>query len=121
VAFSLLTGYLGLDSFTAAAVNDPEIGRLRDRVEIVGDDSVGKRGARVTVTLADGHSLSHTVYANRGTPENPMSDSDLEAKLRSIAVPRIGVQASNALLARCWDLDATQHAGDVLRPFSHPD
>lgn len=121
VAFALLTGYLGLDSFSPSAVNDPEVARLRDLVTIVGDDNVGKRGARVTVTMTDGTSLSETVVANRGTPDNPLADEELDTKLRSIAVPRIGVQALNELLGRCWNLDESTRAADVLRPFQHPD
>ena len=121
VAFALQTGYLGLDSFSRRRRQRPEVARLRDVVTVIGDDTVGKRGARLTITTHDGAVLEHVVRANRGTPENPLSDEDLEAKLRSIAVPRIGVQGANELLARCWDLDTTPRASDVLRPFSHPD
>jgi 2-methylcitrate dehydratase PrpD len=121
VAYALQTGYLGLDSFSRAAVSDPEVAHLRDLVTVIGDDTVGKRGARLTITTRDGDVLEHVVQANRGTPENPLADEDLNAKLRSIAVPRIGVQGANELLARCWDLDTTPRASDVLRPFSHLD
>jgi 2-methylcitrate dehydratase PrpD len=121
VAFALHAGYLGLDSFSAPAVNDPEVARLRERVAVVGDAEVGKRCARLRITMRDGTVLEHTVNANRGTPDNPLSDDDLNAKLRSIAVPRLGVQGANELLARCWDLDLTPRASDVLRPFQHPD
>jgi hypothetical protein len=61
------------------------------------------------------------VLANRGTPGNPLSDDDLNAKLRSIAVPRLGVHAANELLAECWDWDLVARASDVLRPFRHLD
>ena len=121
VAFALHTGYLGLDSFSALAVDDPEVVRLRDLVTVIPDDTVGKRGARMRITMRDGTTADHVVEANRGTPDNPLSDDDLAAKLRSIAVPRIGVQAVNDLLARCWELDTASLAADVLRPFSHPD
>lgn len=121
VAFALHAGYLGLDSFCAAAVDDAEVARLRGTVTVVADETVGKRGARLTVTLRDGTTLDHLVSANRGTPDNPLSDDDLNAKLRSIAVPRLGVQAANEVLAECWDCDLTPRASDVLRPFRHPD
>jgi 2-methylcitrate dehydratase PrpD len=121
VAFALRAGYLGLDSFSTLAVNDPEVIRLRELVTVVGDDCVGKRGARVRVTMRGGATLEHIVHANRGTPDNPLSDDDLDAKLRSIAVPHIGVQVVNELLARCWEIDSTSRASDVLRPFRRPD
>jgi 2-methylcitrate dehydratase PrpD len=116
VAFALQAGYLGLDSFSAAAVGDPEVARMRDLVTVLGDPEVGKRGARMTIILRDGTTLEHVVHANRGTPDNPLSDDDLDAKLRSIAVPRLGVPDTNELLARCWDLHVTPRASDVLRP-----
>ncbi|CAN5740263.1 MmgE/PrpD family protein [soil metagenome] len=121
VAFALQTGYLGLDSFTTLAVNDPEVARLREVVTVTGDETVGKRGATVTVTMRDGTILEHVVTANRGTPQNPLSDDDLDAKLRSNAVPRLGVKGTNELLAGCWELDILSRACDVLHPFRHPD
>ena len=51
------------------------------------------------MTMRDGTTLEHVVHANRGTPENRLSDDELDAKLRSIAVPQIGVAATNELLA----------------------
>jgi len=120
VAFALQTGYLGLDSFSVAAVNDTEVARLRDMVTVIPDELVGKRGARMTITMRDGTVLEHVVHANRGTPESPMSDDDLDAKLLSIAVPRLGVQGANELLARCWECDLSSRASDVLRVFRHP-
>jgi 2-methylcitrate dehydratase PrpD len=121
VAFALHAGYLGLDSFSANAVNDRDVARLRETVTVLADGSVGKRGARLRITLRDGSTLEHTVLDNRGTPANPLSDDDLNAKLRSIAVPRIGVQGANELLAECWGCEHSQKASDVLRPFRHPD
>jgi 2-methylcitrate dehydratase PrpD len=121
VAFALHAGYLGLDSFCASAVGDQEVARLRVMVRVLPDDTVGKRGAHLRITLRDGSILDHLVRANRGTPENPLSDADLDAKLRSIAVPRLGVHGANELLAECWDCDLAARASDVLRPFRHPD
>jgi 2-methylcitrate dehydratase PrpD len=67
VAFALQAGYLGLDSFSAAAVGDPEVARMRDLVTVLGEPEVGKRGARMTSILRDGTTLEHVVHANRGT------------------------------------------------------
>jgi 2-methylcitrate dehydratase PrpD len=121
VAFALHAGYLGLDSFSANAVTDSDVARLRGMVTVIADESVGKRGAGLRISLRDGTTLDHTVHANRGTPQNPLSDDDLNAKLRSIAVPRMGVQGANELLTGCWGFDESSKASDVLRPFRHPD
>ena len=117
VAVSLHTGHVSLDSFRTTAVEDPEVARLRGAVTVRGDEGVGKRGATIAVTMRNGAMLNHVVHANRGTPENPLSDDELDAKLRSIAVPRLGVAATSELLAYCRDLEGAPNVADLLRPL----
>ena len=106
-----------MDSFSTLAVNDPEVVSAARMVTVVGDDCVGKRGAGVRVTMRGGAILEHIVHANRGTPDNPLSDDDLDAKLRSIAVPRMGVQGANELLTGCWGFEAAPHVAELLTPL----
>ena len=67
--------------------------------------------------MRDGARLENVVHANRGTPENRLSDDELDAKLRSIAVPQFGVAATSELLAACWDLEAAPRVAELLRPL----
>ena len=120
VAYALRAGRLGIDSFEVAAVSDPEVRRLRDRVTVIPDDSVGKRGARMRVTMRDGSTIEHVVEANRGTPQNPMSDDDLDAKLRFTAVPLIGRDAADELAEQCWKADTAERAGGILKALGQP-
>ncbi|MET0700513.1 MAG: MmgE/PrpD family protein, partial [Mycobacterium sp.] len=91
-----------LDDFTDAAAADPEIATLRDLVDVRSDSSIGKRAASVTVELADGTVLVGVVEANKGTPDNPMTDDDLSEKFTDNVAPRLGAGPAAALLAALW-------------------
>jgi len=109
VAAALVFGEAGVDQFTDACVNDPRVLALRRKVEVVRDESFSTIAAAVEITADGGtHRLSQT--AARGSDVNPLSDGDLEQKLRTSAAalnPRHDVQP---LIDAVWSLD---NSGDV--------
>jgi len=50
-----------------------------------GDDSLTIPTAHMTVRLADGRVIEERISAARGTPDNPGTRDDLEAKFRRLA------------------------------------
>lgn len=105
VAAALVTGKAGIDQFTDACVRDPRVLALRKQVEVLRDEAFSTIAAAVEISSADGtiHKLSQP--AARGSDINPMSDADLEAKLRTSAAdwdPRYDVEP---LIAAIWALD----------------
>jgi 2-methylcitrate dehydratase PrpD len=105
VAAALVHGKAGLDQFTDACVNDPRVSEVRGKVEVVRDSAFSTIAAAVEITTADGtvHRLSQS--AARGSDVNPMSDQDLEQKLRTVAAswnPQHDVQP---LIDAVWSLD----------------
>lgn len=117
LAVALHRGQLGLESFGAAAVSDRQIAALRELVTVHPDEGVGKRGAKMTVTLEDGTALESVVVANRGTPDNRLTDDELDAKLLSIAVPVIGIANAHDVLRRCWEVDQAARAAAIIAPL----
>ena len=114
VAAALVTGNAGLDQFTDACVNDAEVQVLRGKVEVERDDSFSTIAAAVEITTADGavHKLSQA--AARGSDANPMSDGDLEGKLRTSAVgwdPRHDVRP---LIDAVWALEQTTDVSALM-------
>lgn len=108
VAAALVTGKAGVEQFAAACVNDPQVGALRGKVEVTRDENLATVAAAVEIVTADGklHKLSQT--AARGSNSNPMTDRDLEDKLRNAAAgwdPRHDVAP---LIAAVWDLDQAE-------------
>lgn len=104
-----------LDHFTDAAAVNPEIAAFRELIDVQSDAAVGKRAASVTVELIDGTVVTHFVEANKGTPDNPMSDGDLSAKFTDNVAPRLGTSTATTLLAALWSTDAVDDFADLVR------
>ena len=83
VASGLARGRLGLAEFLPAAFTEPRIEKLMDKVEYAIDPaSTYPRhySGEVEVTLDDGRKLSNRVAVNRGNPERPLTNAEIEAK-----------------------------------------
>jgi 2-methylcitrate dehydratase PrpD len=85
VAAAIVTGRAGVEQFSDACVNDPAVAALRAKVEVKRDASVVTTAAAVKIATADGKVYELSQRAARGSDANPMSDRDLEDKLRVAA------------------------------------
>jgi 2-methylcitrate dehydratase PrpD len=105
VAAALVTGQAGLDQFTDACVRDPKVLALRSRVEVLRDSAFSTIAAAVEITTADGKTHKLSQQAARGSDVNPMSDSDIEAKLRVAAAGWNSRHDIAPLIDAIWALD----------------
>ena len=107
VAAALVTGNAGLEQFTDACVRDPKVLALRSKVEVVRDTAFSTIAAAVEITTADGvtHRLSQP--AARGSDVNPMSDGDIEQKLRTAAAGWDVRHDVTPLIDAVWALDTS--------------
>ncbi|HLX17235.1 MAG TPA: MmgE/PrpD family protein [Bradyrhizobium sp.] len=115
VAAALVFGKAGLEEFTDACVGDPDVLKLRDKVEVLRDESFSTIAAAVEITTADGKVYPLAQAAARGSDVNPLSDHDLEDKLRMLAAgwnPHYDVAP---LMDAIWTLD---EAADVSKLLS---
>jgi 2-methylcitrate dehydratase PrpD len=103
LAVALADGAALLDQFTDERVADPGLVTLRERVHVHTDAAQRKDAARVVVTLRDGRMLERHVAHNLGTPDNPMTDEQLEEKFVGLAAPVLGARAEQ-IAATCWRL-----------------
>jgi 2-methylcitrate dehydratase PrpD len=85
VAVALLEGAAGLAQFEDARVADRGIRALRAKVAVAEDESIPVESAIVTLHLDDGTTLTEHVRHGRGTPGRPMSEDELDAKVRELA------------------------------------
>jgi 2-methylcitrate dehydratase PrpD len=105
VAAALVTGKAGLDQFTDACVRNPRVLALRGKVAVERDDAFSTISAAVDITTADGITHKLAQPAARGSDVNPLSDADLEEKLRTAAAgwdPRHDIAP---LISAIWSLD----------------
>jgi 2-methylcitrate dehydratase PrpD len=86
VAVSFLFGAAGLAQYEDGCVADPAVRALRSRVVFEEDPAMPVESATVVLHLAGGTTHSEHVRHGRGTPGRPMSDAELDTKLRELAV-----------------------------------
>ncbi len=121
VAVMLLDGNLGFASaHDYERMHDPDVLALRERLSLVHDEELGtarpRRQAIVEIETTDGRSLAHRTRAVRGTADDPMTRSEVEAKAMDLLAPVLGTERARALVATIWELEMV---GDVreLRPL----
>jgi 2-methylcitrate dehydratase PrpD len=106
VAAALVTGKAGIEQFGDACVNDPRVVALRGKVAVERDDSFATTAAAVEIATADGKLHKLHQPAARGSDDNPMTDNDLEHKLREAAAHVIARNDIAALIEAIWTLEA---------------
>ena len=113
-ACALLSGAAGVPEFADPMVFRPDIVSLRQKVRAELDTSLPDGAARVGIHLASGETLSETVMAARGSLADPLSDFDIEAKLRDCS--RLGGTAWNAdtVIEDVWRLDALADVSSLM-------
>ena len=88
VALSLFYDPSDPESFSDKRIQDKKILSLTRLVELKVDDAIEKNGwdraARVTVNLKDGRAYSQLVIHFKGTPQNPLSQSELQSKAEKL-------------------------------------
>ena len=91
IALILVTGKIGVSSFTDETLNNQDILNLTKKVSVHADEEMTswvpqKRVARVTVTLKNGQSFTEQVEYPLGEPELPMSIEDFCSKTTELAL-----------------------------------
>lgn len=68
----------------------------------------------MVVALRDGRSLERHVAHNLGTPDNPMTDGQLEEKYHGLAAPVLGEARARQLAQTAWQLGELADIVDVV-------
>jgi 2-methylcitrate dehydratase len=118
-AAALADGDVTLATFDAKRFTDPALLALTAKIKVHRDADLTKRYPRgipnrLTVTLADGHTLVKEVEFPRGHAENPMTDAEVEKKFRTAVEPRLGKAKADRILAACWGLAKLKAAGELI-------
>ena len=86
---AVISGVVGIDSFTEEAVRNEDAAVLAKRVRVVEDEEFTKalpdmRGAQVSIEMDDGKVYNSQVKRPLGEPENPLEIGDIEAKAKML-------------------------------------
>jgi 2-methylcitrate dehydratase PrpD len=107
-AVALLFGAAGLPEFAEATVHDPAVVALRGRTRVGLDAAALKGAATVTVRMRDGRTLTSTVLHARGSTQQPLTDQEIEAKVRVLARHGELRWTADELIAATWRLDTLE-------------
>ena len=115
VAVAMVTGKAGERAFTDAAVADPTVIGVRDKVTAVIDPAIKPDQVDMSVTLTDGKVLHKFIQHAVGSQENPMTDAQLDGKVSDLCDGILSADQTKRLIDLCrgaWDL---KDAGDIAR------
>jgi 2-methylcitrate dehydratase PrpD len=111
----------GKQEFTDEFVASEGMQEMQGRCRVILDEEIEAQGfdkirSRIEVHTRDGQKLverASEVY--RGSPENPITDADLEQKLRDATEGILDRAEQDKLIAAAWeiDLEATKDAGHI--------
>ncbi len=114
-AIGLVRGKAGIQEYTDAAVNDPQIKRVRELVSAVGDPSITEDQARIEVELTTGAKLTRFVEQSLGNIHRPMTDKQLEAKFRDQAVAALPAEQVEKAIGLSWKIDELDDVAELIR------
>lgn len=107
-------------SHDRARMEDPAVLAVRRKIEVVPSaELTAARPARqaiVAVETADGRHLSRRTRAVLGTPDNPMSEAQVEAKARDLLGPALGAARADRLIAAVREIEGMADVRE-LRPL----
>jgi 2-methylcitrate dehydratase PrpD len=113
IAMGFLEDAAGPEQFSDAIVTRPDVVALRRKVRATADATLSDAQARLILRLPDGREVEVYIPAATGTLDNPMTDADLTAKFRALAVPTVGAPAADTI----QDLVLTLETLPGLQPF----
>jgi len=115
VAVAFLTGAAGVKEYSDACVNDPAVLVLRSKVFAEDDTSIPPDAAVVSLRTTAGDMLSAHIAHARGSLARPLSDRELEDKLRDLARHSAPDVDAGRLIDSIWALDQKNNAADVMK------
>jgi 2-methylcitrate dehydratase PrpD len=114
-AVGLVRGKAGLQEYTDAAVNDPNVKRVRERVTAISDTSITEDQAHIEVEMQDGRKLVRFIEQSLGNVHRPLSDKQLEEKLRDQCMPELSAAQVDRLIELCWKIDELDDVNEVVK------
>jgi 2-methylcitrate dehydratase PrpD len=114
VAAVFIFGAAGVREFSDAVVMEDAVVEFRARVHAAIDPVLAVGAARVCVRSTGGKIFNLQVVHARGSLERPMTDAEIESKVRSLAA--LGFPACNVdrLIDAVWELERMKDVGELV-------
>jgi 2-methylcitrate dehydratase PrpD len=114
-AVGLVRGKAGLQEYTDEAVNDPALIRVRERVTAVADSSITEDQSHIELELVNGERVTRFVEQSLGNLRRPLTDRQLDDKLRDQAVLVLPEAQVERLIKLCWLIEELPNVDELIR------
>jgi 2-methylcitrate dehydratase PrpD len=115
---ALRFGAAGIAEFSEPVVFTADVVALREKVRAELDAAMPVGAARVGIDCKDGRKFSREVTDARGSLARPLSDADLETKLRNCAHDGSPDCNSDAVIEVVWRLEQEPDLSRLVRAVS---
>jgi 2-methylcitrate dehydratase PrpD len=119
VAAALVRGRVGIGE--VAGVDDPQVLALSDRIQGTIREDAPAGWARITVRHADGRTATLETTSPSGSPEKPLTDTQLHAKFRDCAahaVKPISAEVAEQAIQFIKHMEDATEATELVRLFA---
>jgi len=113
MAVALLDGAAFPDQYSDEKTNDRLVASVRDRINVVADPNLPRGVVTAAVVLKDGRQYREVVEYPTGSPERPMTDSQVEGKFRALSAAVLSEDCTERLLDASWRLEKVAGLGFV--------
>ncbi len=119
VAVALVDGRVTMNSFSPKRLRDPALHALMKNIHVVNVPEFERRypttmPTRITVRTTKGVVYSRQVEQPLGHPGHPMSDREVEDKLRRLAARRVDRAQLNRLIDCVWNLEQEKDMAGLM-------
>ncbi len=114
-AVALYYGKAGIEEFSQPTVMQPFIESLRNKVSTKSNELLSVSTANIQIQLADGRILDETVSKPLGGIDNPLSDKEIENKLKSLLELSKLKLNSVTLIDAIWNIEKIKDIQGLLK------
>ena len=108
-------GEAGIRQFSDACAAERALQAFGERVAFIDDASIPVEAAAVEVLLVNGHRLHAEVRQALGSAAKPMSDAQLEAKVRSLSAHGAPGCDPDRVIAQVWSIEEMDDVTELMR------
>ena len=113
-AAGLVDGAAYPTQFTDAKVKDETLLTLHRKVRFLPNETIREDEARVRLLLKDGRGFEQYIEHATGSPENPMTDAQLNEKFLTLVTHAMPEHEAKALLDRLWRIEELEDISKLL-------
>jgi 2-methylcitrate dehydratase len=119
VAVALRDGTVGLKQFEDERIKDPDLQKIMAKIKVNRNSEHNKQYPEafpclIEIKTKSGEAFTETVTYPKGHPKNPMTDSELEEKFRTLNSGFISDENVNEYINNIWNLDNLKDVSEIV-------